>query len=129
LAAGAALGGVVAGAGVVAGTMALSAAQSQQYPPFMAFSGGGLVQGGIPGKDSVPALLMPQETVVPEKGWSSLESQIADRLTQNVTNRSGDIHLTWAPSYTGGNIPDFQQQYAVFKNWFLTDLKEAGVLG
>ncbi|UML83136.1 primosomal protein (plasmid) [Leptospira interrogans] len=129
VAAGAALGGVVAGAGVAAGTMALSAAQSQQYPPFMAFSGGGLVQGGIPGKDSVPALLMPQETVVPEKGWSSLESQIADRLTQNVTNRSGDIHLTWAPSYTGGNIPDFQQQYAVFKNWFLTDLKEAGVLG
>ncbi|WP_052602165.1 primosomal protein [Leptospira noguchii] len=126
---GALFGGIVAGAGVAAGSMALSAAQSQQYPPFMAFSGGGLVQGGISGKDSVPALLMPQETVVPEKGWSSLESQIADRLTQNVTNRSGDIHLTWAPSYTGGNIPDFQQQYAVFKNWFLTDLKEAGVLG
>lgn len=123
------LSGIVASAGALASGLALKTAMSQQYPPFMAFSVGGLVQGGTPGKDSVPALLMPQETVVPEKGWSSLESQIADRLTQNVTNRTGDINLTWAPSYTGGNIPDFQQQYAVFKNWFLTDLKESGVLG
>ncbi|EMO78607.1 hypothetical protein LEP1GSC126_0104, partial [Leptospira kirschneri str. 200801774] len=40
------LSGIIASAGALASGLALKTAMSQQYPPFMAFSGGGLVQGG-----------------------------------------------------------------------------------
>jgi hypothetical protein len=43
-------------------------------PPATAMAGGGVVRGGIPGRDSVPALLMPGErvlTVAQNRDWES----------------------------------------------------------
>ncbi len=63
------LGAAAAAAAVVAGTAQVNQIRAQQ---FTAFAEGGLVTGGVKGKDSVPALLTPGEVVVPEKNFESL---------------------------------------------------------
>ena len=43
----------------------------------VSFAAGGLVQGGVPGIDSVPSMLMPGELVVPEKNFDDVVSAYA----------------------------------------------------
>lgn len=75
---GPALGATAAAAAIVGGTARLNQIKSQQ---FQGFAEGGLVTGGVPGKDSVPAMLTPGEVVVPEKNFEDIglnnDSQIA----------------------------------------------------
>ena len=48
---------------------------------------GGLMTGGIPGVDSIPAMLTPGELVAPEKNFDEVVNSVAD--SRNA-NRSGD---------------------------------------
>jgi len=68
--AGPALGAAAAAAAVVAGTARVNQIRSTKIT---GFADGGLVQGGIPGLDSVPALLTPGEVVVPERSFKDLK--------------------------------------------------------
>lgn len=63
------LAAAAAAAAVIAGTARLNQIRSTNMT---AFADGGLVTGGIRGKDSVPALLTPGEVVLPEKDFSDL---------------------------------------------------------
>ncbi|EMO43836.1 hypothetical protein [Leptospira santarosai] len=122
--------GTITALSAAAGALAISTAMSQRYDPWMGFSNGGMAEGGIPGKDSIPAMLTPREIVVPERGWDSLEGQIADRLTQSVTNRSNSIVVNYAPQFhsSGGNFPDSREQFELFKQYLYTSIREEGVL-
>ena len=64
------LGAAAAAAAVVAGTARVNQIKSTK---FTAFADGGEVTGGIPGLDSVPALLTPGEVVAPKKNFKDLE--------------------------------------------------------
>jgi len=84
---GPALGAAAAAAAVAAGTANVNRIRSTQ---FQAFADGGLVEGGIPGQDSVPALLTPGEVVVPERDFKSLNvANGSERLEERMfeTNR------------------------------------------
>jgi len=75
------LGAAAAAAAVAAGTSQINKIKATK---FQAFQDGGLVEGGIPGRDSVPALLTPGEVVVPERNFKDLrlsEGQTAALLT------------------------------------------------
>ena len=50
----------------------VSRLQQIQQAKFTGYNEGGLVTGGIPGQDSVPAMLTPGELVVPEKNFDDL---------------------------------------------------------
>ncbi|MDZ4726207.1 MAG: tape measure protein [Leptospira sp.] len=68
-----------------AGNMAIQAASTSQYPPppATAFALGGRVEGGIPGKDSVPSMLMPGELVVPNKNFDEVVDSVASKRRIN----------------------------------------------
>ncbi|WP_078124005.1 primosomal protein [Leptospira alexanderi] len=123
--------GMITALSAATGAMAISSAQSQQYPPWMGFSKGGLAEGGISGKDSIPALLTPKEIVVPERGWDSLEGTIAEKLTQNVTNRSGTYNFNYQPEFHGsnGNYQDPRVLFEMFKDWLYSQSVAESVLG
>lgn len=68
-----------------AGNMAIQAASTAQYPPppATAFATGGIVMGGERGKDSVPAMLMPGELVVPNKNFDEVVDSVASKRKIN----------------------------------------------
>lgn len=66
---GPALGIAAAAAAVAAGTARVNQIRSTK---FTAMSEGGLVEGGIPGRDSVPLLAQRGEVVVPEKKYDDI---------------------------------------------------------
>lgn len=81
-----------------AGTMAIQAASMQQYPPppAIALADGGLVTGGQRGKDSVPAMLMPGELVVPERNFDDVVSAYSGAKRgagSIVVNITGDMQF------------------------------------
>lgn len=81
---GAKFGGPPTGAAFAAVATAVQLANvsriASQKP--VGFAEGGLVEGGIPGRDSVPALLTPGEVVVPEKNFKDLN--LSDGETVNL---------------------------------------------
>lgn len=56
----------------VAGAAAAIAFGAEKISAVTAAADGGLIEGGISGRDSVPALLMPGELVVPRKSYSDV---------------------------------------------------------
>nr|WP_243397167.1 hypothetical protein [Leptospira kmetyi] len=129
VATGAVLGGIVAGAGMTASGMALSAAQSQNYPPWMGFSIGGLVEGGIPGKDSVPALLTPREVVVPETGWADIRKDISDSLIPKSNIGAANINIEWMDHSQNYTQIDKEALLDYLLDELLKRLTQAGVVG
>lgn len=69
-----AIGATLAAMTTAAGLQAISVNASTQYPPppATAFALGGMAEGGTPNKDSVPAMLMPGELVVPKKNFEEV---------------------------------------------------------
>ena len=70
--------------------------QARQYPPPMAFAEGGLVEGGIKGVDSVPALLQQGEVIVPTKNFDDLKKGFVKDKVININNTfnfDGDIQI------------------------------------
>lgn len=53
---------------------------------FKKFAAGGVVTGGIPGQDSVPALLTPGEVVVPNKGGSTASDKMTEQNNKLATS-------------------------------------------
>jgi tape measure domain-containing protein len=74
---GPALGAAAAAAAIAAGTAQINKIRSSK---FTGFADGGLVEGGIPGVDSVPALLTPGEVVVPQKNFESMKIENAAQV-------------------------------------------------
>lgn len=56
----------------IAGAAAAIAFGAEQIGNVLSAAEGGLVEGGVPGKDSVPALLMPGELVVPKRNFNDV---------------------------------------------------------
>ncbi|PKA02557.1 primosomal protein, partial [Leptospira ellisii] len=129
VATGTVLGGIVAGAGMAASGMALSAAQSQNYPPWMGFSIGGLVEGGIPGKDSVPALLTPREVVVPESGWDDIRKDISESLIPKSNILNPNINIEWMDHSQNYTQIDKEALLDYLLDELLKRLTQAGVYG
>ncbi|XDD52563.1 primosomal protein (plasmid) [Leptospira sp. WS92.C1] len=129
MAQGAILGGIVAGAGMAASGFALSAAQSQNYPPWMGFSIGGLVEGGIPGQDSVPAMLTPREVVVPETGWDDIRKDISKSLFPKSDNGAPNINIEWMDHSQYYTQIDKEALLDYLLDGLLDRLKQTGVLG
>ncbi|WP_167483345.1 tape measure protein [Leptospira bandrabouensis] len=82
-----------------AGTMAVAAASAQQYPPppATAFARGGMAEGGIPNKDSIPAMLMPGELIVPNKNFEEVVGAVRtsreSRMASNYTFQFEAMHF------------------------------------
>ncbi|EKO77268.1 MULTISPECIES: hypothetical protein [unclassified Leptospira] len=129
MATGTVLGGIVAGAGMTASGLALSAAQSQNYPPWMGFSIGGLVEGGITGKDSVPALLTPREVVVPESGWQDIRKDISESLIPKSNILNPNINIEWMDHSQNYSQIDKEAMLQYFLDELLKRLTQTGVLG
>lgn len=129
MATGTVLGGIVAGAGMAASGLALSAAQSQNYPPWMGFSIGGLVEGGITGKDSVPALLTPREVVVPESGWQDIRKDISESLIPKSNILNPNINIEWMDHSQNYSQIDKEAMLQYFLDELLKRLTQTGVLG
>lgn len=75
--------------GPALGTAAAAAAiayGAEQIGQVTAAAQGGLITGGVPGRDSVPALLMPGELVAPEKSFDEVVNAVA---FQRAGERSG----------------------------------------
>jgi tape measure domain-containing protein len=61
----------------IAAAGAVIAFGAEQISTVLAAQDGGIVTGGIPGKDSVPALLAPGELVVPEQNFDQVVGAVA----------------------------------------------------
>ena len=70
---------------------AMGIINSAFYPPPTGFALGGLVQGGVQGIDSVPALLQPGELVVPTKNFDEVIRSVSQEREKN--NLSSPIHI------------------------------------
>lgn len=67
----------------VAGAAAAVAFGAERISQVTAAADGGMISGGIPGKDSVPAMLMPGELVTPTRNFDEVVNAVADsRLSQ-----------------------------------------------
>lgn len=78
LALGPPLGFVAAAAQGIAGLVQINTIRSQS------FADGGLVQGGTKGVDSVPAMLMPGELVVPKNNFNDVVGSVADQRSSQL---------------------------------------------
>ena len=65
----------------VAGAVAAVAFGAEQAGKVMAAADGGLITGGIPGRDSVPVMAMPGELVVPTRNYEEVVSSVAASRT------------------------------------------------
>lgn len=77
--------GPALGIAAAAATIAYGVEQEQNV---MAAADGGLITGGTPGVDSVPALLMPGELVVPQRNYDEVVSSVASN--RNGSGGSGE---------------------------------------
>lgn len=97
------LGIALAGMVMSSGLASLAAVGASQYPPppATAFATGGLVEGGVPGKDSVNAMLMPGELVVPRQNFEEVVGSVG-------SSREGrDINITGNNFYGIDSPMDF----------------------
>lgn len=63
----------------IAGAAAAVAFGGERIGDVLAAASGGMVEGGIPGKDSVPALLMQGELVVPRKNFNEVVGAVQEK--------------------------------------------------
>ena len=87
-------------------TAAVSGSSGGSLFSFLGFNKGGVVPGGAPYNDRVPALLTPGETVIPrgESGGSSIVNNTIN-VSGNVDQRAIDqirAVITSSPSHVGG---------------------------
>jgi tape measure domain-containing protein len=79
---------LAAAAAAAAVTVGVARVEQIRKTKITGFSEGGLVTGGVPGQDSVPALLTPGEVVVPEKNFDDVmrgENRSQDFMALNRT--------------------------------------------
>lgn len=90
-------------AGLVGTAMAVQGAQiASQKPP--AFAEGGMVTGGIPNQDSVPATLMPGELVVPTKNFEEVVGAVQNQRANESGVGGGEIEVVLTMN---DNVMDF----------------------
>jgi hypothetical protein len=70
----------------LAGGAAAVAYGAEQVAGVLGAARGGLITGGIPGVDSVPAMLTPGELVTPAKNFDEVVNSVADRRNGNAQN-------------------------------------------
>lgn len=75
------LGGIAAAAYVAYGV--------EQIANVVGAADGGLITGGVPGMDSVPAMLMPGELVVPKNNFEEVVNSVSDKRTGTSELSSG----------------------------------------
>lgn len=68
----------------IAAAAAAIAYGAEQTSSVLAAADGGMITGGIPGKDSVPALLMQGELVAPEKNFDEVVNAVADQRNKKA---------------------------------------------
>jgi hypothetical protein len=76
----------------IAAAGAVIAYGGERISGVLAAAEGGLISGGIPGVDSVPAMLMPGELVTPARNFEEVVNAVANqRAGQNQESSSGGI--------------------------------------
>lgn len=88
----------------LAGAIAAVAFGAEQISNVVAAADGGMITGGMAGRDSVPALLMPGELVVPTRNFDEVVSSVA--ATRNSESGSGEGFARIELSFTD-DIMDF----------------------
>jgi hypothetical protein len=78
----------------IAGAAAAIAFGAEQVGKVLAAADGGLIEGGIKGMDSVPALLMPGELVVPTQNYDEVINAVA--ASRAGSGRRGDEESSFA---------------------------------
>lgn len=74
----------------IAGAAAAVAFGAEQIGKVTAAADGGIMTGGIAGRDSIPTLTMPGEIVVPTKNFDEVVNAVADqRIRQDDSGRGG----------------------------------------
>lgn len=74
----------------IAGAAAAVAFGGEQIGKVTAAADGGLMTGGIAGRDSIPTLTMPGEVVVPTRNFDEVVNAVADqRIRQDDSGRGG----------------------------------------
>jgi hypothetical protein len=76
----------------LAASAAIIAYGAERTSQVLGAADGGMVTGGIPGRDSVPAMLMPGELITPARSYEEVVSAVANqRAAANGSNNSGGI--------------------------------------
>lgn len=75
----------------IAGAAAAVAFGGEQISRVTSAADGGLISGGRAGRDSVPALLMPGELVVPTRNFSEVVNAVANQRSQDGGSSSSGI--------------------------------------
>jgi len=83
----------------IAGAAAAVAFGTEQVQKVNSAAAGGIMTGGTPGRDSIPAMLMPGELVVPTRNFNDVVNAVASR--QNVANAQGGDNQSF--DNTGGS--------------------------
>lgn len=81
----------------IAGAAAAVAFGAERLGQVTAAADGGLLTGGIPGKDSIPVLGMPGELITPAKNFDEVVNSVADSRNRDNGNGGGsgqDVHVT-----------------------------------
>lgn len=82
----------------VAGAAAAIAFGAEKIANVTAAADGGIITGGTPGQDSVPAMLMPGELVVPTRNFSEVVNAVANQRAQQSPESTSGVS-------TGGTNP------------------------
>lgn len=77
----------------VAGAAAAVAFGAERISQVTAAADGGLIEGGIQGKDSVPALLMPGELVVPRRNFNDVVGAVQNQSESNSPEVLAELKL------------------------------------
>jgi len=73
----------------IAGAAAAIAFGAEQFQKVSAAAEGGIMTGGIPGRDSIPALLTPGELVVPTRNYEEVVNSVAASRSGTSMSNSG----------------------------------------
>jgi hypothetical protein len=76
----------------IAAAGAIIAYGAERTASVLAAADGGLLTGGIPGRDSVPVLGMPGELVVPTKNFDEVVNAVANQRANGVGNSSNNSY-------------------------------------
>jgi hypothetical protein len=77
----------------VAGAAAAVAFGAERISQVTAAADGGLIEGGVQGRDSVPALLMPGELVVPRRNFNDVVGAVQNQGESNSPEVLAELKL------------------------------------
>lgn len=103
----------------IAGAAAAVAYGAEQLGTIAAMAEGGIVTGGVPGMDSVPAMLMPGELVVPKSNFEEVIGSVTNsRSEDSAFSQGGENNMVNIVLSLQDNLMDFIEAKLVERQRF-----------